>query len=249
MLATTIIGETAPGATASVHVPYLDLFGYAQIPNTGLDTNGPGTITALPTTATLTLDADFIDIANSLTLGGKRVIGSPSQMQGMAGPGTYTSFSFGFADTVLDSAGDIRFDQATSPTQNTTSLTATGNVTLQGQQVYPATQATATVIAGEQADQVAGVNPLAGGTLTVLGQPGAAPAGALLRRRHAEPDRRHDRAGRCAARTGRRHQSGRGARRRHHRALHRQRWCWRRAASPRSACTARPCPMAARSMG
>ena len=175
VLSTTIIGETAPNATAAVHVPYLSLFGYAQIPNTGLDTNGPGTITSLPTTATLTLDADFIDVANSLTLGGKRAIGEPSPMQGTAGLGTYTSFSFGFADTVLDSAGDIRFDQATSPTQNTTSLTATGNVTLQGAQIYPATEAVATVTAGELATPPADSNTLAGGTLTILGQGGVAP--------------------------------------------------------------------------
>ena len=76
---------------------------------------------------------------------------------------------------MLDSAGDIRFDQATSPTQNTTSLTATGNVTLQGAQIYPATEAVATVTAGELATPPADSNTLAGGTLTILGQGGVAP--------------------------------------------------------------------------
>jgi filamentous hemagglutinin family protein len=175
VLASTIIGETDPHAAVKVTVPYLSLFGYSPGAQGGFDQDGPASLLAFPTSATLAFDADFIDIANVLDLGGIRVVGSPQSGAGGTPQGTFTAASYGFANAVFDSAGDIRFDQASAPQLGATILTSSGNIVLQGQQLYPATGAIATVIAGDTPQPKAGTNPLAGGTLTVLGQGGASP--------------------------------------------------------------------------
>ncbi len=180
VLSTTTIGDNDAASAVTVHVPYLSLFGYSQGAQGGLDLNGPSSLSSLATASTLSLDADFIDVTNALTLGGIRVVGSPSAMMGGPVQGTFTAQSYGFATTLLDSAGDIRFDVTSDPASSIiTSIASTGDITLQGQQVYPATGAKALVTAGEQANPLPGTNPLAGGTLTILNQPGAAPQAPL----------------------------------------------------------------------
>ena len=175
VLSTTTLGETSPSANVTVKVPYFSLFGYSTAANGGLDPNQPSSLSPLATASTFSVDAAFIDIANTLTLGGVRLIGTPYSAPMMPAGDPLKSSAYGFADTVLASTGDIRFDQASLTTGGVTSLASTGNITLQGQQVYPATQASAVVTAGEAGVQTAGVNPLAGGTLSILGQAGAAP--------------------------------------------------------------------------
>jgi filamentous hemagglutinin family protein len=175
VLASTTIGETEPGAAVKVTVPYLSLFGYSPGAQGGYDQDGPANLLPFPTNATLAFDADFIDITNVLDLGGIRVVGSPDATAGGTPQGTFSAASYGFSNTLFDSAGDIRFDQATAPQLGATILSSAGNIVLQGQQLYPATGAVATVIAGDTPDPKAGANPLAGGNLTVLGQGGAAP--------------------------------------------------------------------------
>jgi filamentous hemagglutinin family protein len=178
-LSTTIVGDTQASGSVSVTVPYLSLFGYSSGANDGLDPGLPASTSMLSSAASLTLNADLIDITNQIDLGGDRLVGAVYSGNAGSGTilGTVTAQSYGFEIATINSAGDIRFDQDSGQVSNneTTVLASSGNIVFDAQQLYPTTEAVATVIAGQQLQAASGTNQLAGGTLTVLAQPGGTP--------------------------------------------------------------------------
>jgi len=167
-LETPILGSMDQHATDSIIAPYISIIGNNTKDFQGV-TSG-GTLAALAgVDNTLSLHADMIDFAGELVLGGQQVV---------TGTGAVPAFSsYGFAAADFDSAGDLRFD--VSPDGSKSVLDSAGNITLQAAQLYPATGANATIYAGDNQHLASGdstTNEFAGGTLTVLGQPGPAPA-------------------------------------------------------------------------
>jgi len=169
-----ILGETASTASASISAPYVNLTGYSTASTTSADENPSGpTLEATGSAASLTVSADLIDLQYQVDLGGAREVYQPQSNGGTVG-NTVHALAYGFADTLLQSSGDIRFDYNSA--QVLTVLSSAGDLTLQGAQVYPETGARGAVYAGDNPNAASGVNRLAGGTLTILGQPGAAAA-------------------------------------------------------------------------
>jgi filamentous hemagglutinin family protein len=170
-----IIGETNGNGSASITAPYVALIGYTG----GLDTRGSDGLVQWPgaTTATLTVNADLIDFYGALDLGGfvPLPITVPTQ-NGTPDPQKYAS-TFAFAQATFNSTGDIRFDGGPS---GPGTLASSGNITFHAAQLYPTTSlpgtsTSATVIAGLDPYTANSTNQIAGGTITVLGLPGAAP--------------------------------------------------------------------------
>jgi filamentous hemagglutinin family protein len=177
VLESPIVGVTTPQSTVTINAPYVGLIGYSQGANGGSDTNGPATLSPFASNASLTINADFVDIQNQMDFGGTRVVGSPvSTTDTNTVLGTVTANAYGFANTTINSATDVRFDQDSAPTEENTILASSGNIVFDAQQLYPETNAIAKVIAGEQPAAAAGTNQLAGGTLTVLAHGPAAQA-------------------------------------------------------------------------
>ncbi|MEJ0047713.1 MAG: hypothetical protein WDN04_17495 [Rhodospirillales bacterium] len=133
-------------------------------------------LVATGSTATLTINADLIDIQYQVDLGGQRVAGTPFSNTGTPGTPVVAS-AYGFADAHFESQGDIRFDYNSAGTL--TALSSAGDITLQGAQVYPESGAIAAIYAGDDPNAATGVSRLANGTLTILGLGGAAPAAPL----------------------------------------------------------------------
>jgi len=176
---TGVLGQTSinsPGAT--IAAPYIDLVGFDPSANGGIDSYADYLVTQVAQVfdiGTLTLRAGLVDFSGALDIGGDKVIQLGQSNNGSLAP--LNAVAFGFAATDIVSTGDIRFDQSAADSR--TVLDSSGNITLQAAQVYPASGATAVVYAGDNqhisnTDTI--TNEFAGGTLTILGQPGAAPA-------------------------------------------------------------------------
>ncbi len=167
-LETPILGSAKQRAADSITAPYISIIGSNTKDFQGVTSGGTLAVLGGADT-TLSLHAAMIDFAGELVLGGQQVVTG-----GAAAP---AFSSYGFASTDFDSSGDLRFDL--SPDGSQTVLDSAGNITLQAAQLYPATGASATIYAGDNqhlASSDTTTNEFAGGTLTVLGQPGAAPA-------------------------------------------------------------------------
>lgn len=150
-----IIGDTTSSGHVFLSAPYVHLSGFTAfdgainqkeyepqpqaIPATIYSAQPDWRPSTAPTTATLTVSADQIDLQDELRFGY-----------------TYKSFgqshrysSFGFQDILLSSSGDIRFGNASPGTAtSTTQLVTTGNVTLKAAQIYPETGVKAAIFAG-----------------------------------------------------------------------------------------------------
>ena len=178
-LETGIIGETQANVAASITAPYVDLIGYSSSPafEGGIDQFGGAGSVQIPSlsTSTLTINAALIDIGNSINLGGIKV-----PAENAAFTTTETASTFGFSQTNFNSTGDIRF-MGDVGGQAAGVLASSGNITFRAAQLYPVSASPTLVVdeqvvAGLDNGVASGVNELAGGTITVLGLGGAAPA-------------------------------------------------------------------------
>jgi filamentous hemagglutinin family protein len=172
-----IIGETTGNVAASVTAPFVNLIGWSSSPNYngGLDqygSNGHVQSQTL-TTSTLTINADLIDFTNSINFGGEKTLA-----MGDSTPVLFAS-TYGFSQANFDSTGDIRFNGDTGGLAAL--VESSGNITFRAAQLYPTTSTPSVavitdVVAGLNVDAPSGQNGLLGGTLTVQGLGGAAPA-------------------------------------------------------------------------
>jgi len=177
-LETPVLGDTINTASAAIIAPYIDLVGLDNDTNPVLS-NVSTIIKLLPpgySLGTLRLNAAQIDFSGALDLGAIQTIPTSQSEYGQGTP--LSAVAFGFAAADVTSSGDIRFDLSAGGLQ--TVLDSSGNITFRAAQVYPASGANAAVFAGDNryisnSDTI--TNEFASGTLTVLGQPGAAPAG------------------------------------------------------------------------
>ena len=172
VLETPILGDSAPTGNVTIGAPYVSLLGYATKSNGGADNNGPASLSPVLATGSLTINASFVDIGNEMDIGGVRVV---DKIVSNGTTATTTASATGFAETTLNSTGDIRFllDPSQSDNEDTI-LASSGNIAFNAAQLYPQTEAIASVIAGDNVAAAKGANPLAGGTLSVHSPSGAA---------------------------------------------------------------------------
>jgi filamentous hemagglutinin family protein len=181
-----IIGESQPTSLASItnvlSAPYVNLVGLApeqfgaNADNDALTVNGllADLNPAAPNPfSTLTIQADLIDFSNNLFFGGVRPVGAPLPSNGQTFAVVDAS-AYGFGQVDIDSSGDVRFDGFVGGGES--HIASSGNVTIQGAQLYPVTGASASIYAGDNVATTGGYNELYGGTLTILGLPGDIPA-------------------------------------------------------------------------
>ncbi len=155
-----VISDTQPTASVSVSAPYVLFSGFtahaADNAVTGISVNGSAwQPSSADSTATLSIAADLIDISNDIRFGVQGTLDG-----GAKSPKIVVGYD-GFAAIGLNSSGDIRF--------NTSSFVTPGSLTFTAAQLYPTTQASATVYAGVDYYQP-GASPnlyARGNTLTV----------------------------------------------------------------------------------
>jgi filamentous hemagglutinin family protein len=172
-----IIGNAKAGTAASISAPFVELDG---IQASQKEYGGGGEVQRPSgTTGTLTVNADLIDFSDELALGGSLLL--PAAVSTANGTSTaqpqYAS-AYGFTSSTFNSRGDIEFTPGDS---GQATVQSSGNVTFRAAQIYPtssspATSTNAEVLAGYDPYVDSGKNQLAGGTITVLGLNGAAPA-------------------------------------------------------------------------
>lgn len=142
-LTTQAPSASAIPATGDVVIdaPYVLL----SSPNTIKIDNGVGAFIStpilshpFPTDATFTVDADLIDVQGAVAFSTRITTNQVNASTMLYGPG--------FADVRLDSQGDIRFLAPTGHLPGT-GLETAGDLDLIGAQVYPASNATATIAA------------------------------------------------------------------------------------------------------
>jgi filamentous hemagglutinin family protein len=174
------VAETTPNARIALSAPVVRLDGSVGRqqtgPLTGLYTGLANVArrqwlpAATTNAATLTVEADLIDIANWVAFG------ASDRYDFAFVPGTGDSEAIsraieapGFSDISLVSRGDIRFRGG--------SLATAGNLTLTAAQLYPVTGTTSTVLAGAMAN-AGGVKPRPDSILAIRsnGQKAQAPA-------------------------------------------------------------------------
>lgn len=137
-----ILAETQSGASATVSAPYVLLSGSTSHTSdtavSGISVDGVNWQPfAGSTSATLTVMADQVDISNDVRFGVQ------GKLAGGGQPGTLPTIDVayaGFATIGIESAGDVRFFSST--------LVTPGNLNFTAAQLYPITQASASVYAG-----------------------------------------------------------------------------------------------------
>ncbi len=164
-----LIGDTQANASGSFTAPYISITGYTS---SGTDPNqSVPQLTGAAATGTLTFNAGLIDFTDQIALGGERGVGN-AVVNGVLGT-QVTASAYGFGQTDFLSSGDIRFNDG--------ELGSSGNLLFRAAQLYPTTSlpGDATVFkiyAGDNPNATGTTNEFAGGTLTVQGLGGAAPA-------------------------------------------------------------------------
>lgn len=154
-----ILAQTGSDAKVRIEAPYVRLAGLASTflltgdltPNI---TNA-WQYAATAGTGVFSVKADQIDVSNDIRFGTGASVALP-------GGGTFAVAGNGFADVRLVSSGALRFLSASgqnSPSGSTTIITS-ANVELTGAQIYPASGAVATVVAGLDFSAAATANAL-----------------------------------------------------------------------------------------
>ena len=175
-LTDAIFAQTGTSAAVRIDAPYVRLNGLASIGfdsavATPLITNTwkPSSDTQ---TGTFTVNADLIDVQNDIRFGVNTALALPAG-------GSRDIILDGFAKARFVSTGDIRFLSGASSPSSTTSIVTNADVLLKGAQVYPASFARASVVAGYDFQATTSENPLVHmGRLKIRGT-GAAPADPL----------------------------------------------------------------------
>lgn len=141
------LSDTAPDdAGVQLSAPYVLLAGSDSVLATlgarfrpVLGSGSPISASQSSSTATLTVDADHLDIRDRV----RTSISAPA----IAGGGEAFD-QRGFDQVYLNSTGDVRFLNAAIDNEGTTTLTVPGDLMISAAQVYPATGASAVVTAG-----------------------------------------------------------------------------------------------------
>jgi filamentous hemagglutinin family protein len=161
-LVANVFGDSSPGAAVTIAAPYVKLGGFAGFAGSSA---ANATLNPAVTASTIAVQSDLLDLQDSLLLGGTVRLGG-STTGTVTIPPTPVSVR-GFAQADFSSAGDIRFLGETGSQRPL--LASTGDITLRAAQLYPVSGQASEVIAGVNPSAPDGVNPLAGGTLTILG--------------------------------------------------------------------------------
>ena len=157
-LANGILADSSGQAHAQITAPYVRLGGDTSVaPATG-DVSGLITQTWTPPriygSSYLLVKADQIDVINDVRLG----VCLTNCNSGI-NPALSTGYA-AFAQTTLSSQGDLRFLAAAGSISGQTTLFSSGDITLKAAQIYPASGARATVVAGYDFNAGDGSNPL-----------------------------------------------------------------------------------------
>lgn len=169
-LSSSVIGAAAYAGQVSITAPYVQLAGYAGFPGIS---GGNATVNPAAAGATLSVQADLLDFQDALNLGGIVNLGQLVLPSGMTLPPVLAN-DFGFAQANLSSTGDVRFLGRTG--NQPAFLQSGGNLTFRAGQIAPVSGQGSAVYAGVNPVFAAGVNSLAGGSITILGPGGTAPA-------------------------------------------------------------------------
>jgi filamentous hemagglutinin family protein len=159
--ANAILADSAAAAHVNIHAPYVRLGGETSVGLETGDVSGLLQQSWVPPTAIGTSDllvsADLIDVTNDVRFG----TGSKLPLDGSA---TQSTTYAGFGLVTLDSSGDLRFLAGTGSVSNHTTLLSDADITLKAAQIYPASGAQATVVAGYDfaigASKTSTANPL-----------------------------------------------------------------------------------------
>ncbi len=157
-----IFADTSLVRAVHIEAPYVRIGGDTTLTVAPNATSGLITQSWLPPTLTgaadLHVTADQIDLVNDIRLGtGARIP--------VDGDVTHRLSYAGFGTVVLRSTGDMRFLAASGSQSGGTSLVSDGNITLEAAQIYPASGAQATVVAGYRYAATGTTNPFKSGTV------------------------------------------------------------------------------------
>jgi filamentous hemagglutinin family protein len=159
-LISPVIGETQADASVKITAPYVDIEGDLS------SGSAPALLNTLTSASTLEFDAGLIDIQNATNFGGEvvYVVQDPDTE-------TLTSLTDGFSQITFASTGDIRVGGV----EVSNFIDTAGNITFRSAQLYPVTDESLQVLAGDDRAAAFG-QPEYLGTITVQGLGGMAPA-------------------------------------------------------------------------